>query len=239
MADIPPPHRNQFWLPAIAVILVAAAITQGILAAQQWHGLQGMVSAGRRQATALEGQLTALRQANQINREGLVASNRAYVVFRGLNLTGSINNDDPSLSRFQINPVWENVGNTPTRNMTIYTNPAKPILHPILDMAMPKTPDISAGMLAPHATGMGSSTHVTGADLLAIRDGKLRMYMWGWARYHDVFDATAERLSRFCIIVSSFQGDPNVPGEAAVSGPPCGPYGDNYECTDAECGPQR
>ncbi len=238
MTDTPPRRSRSFWLAAIAVVLVAAAVANGILAAQQWHGLQGMVNAGRRQATALEAQLAALRQANQINREGLVASNRAYVVFRGLNLSGSINNADPSQSRFSINPVWENVGNTPTRDMTIYTNPAKEIKRPLLEMSMPKTPNISPGMLAPHATGMGSSSYVTGDQLLAIRDGKLKMYMWGWAHYRDVFSGTPERQSRFCIIVSTFQGDPNVPGEASVSGPPCGQYGDNYECSDSECGPQ-
>ena len=234
-----PPRGRSFWLAAIALILIVAAVAHGILAAQQWHGLQGMVNAGRRQATALEAQLAALRQANAINREGIVASNRAYVVFRGLNLSGSINSADASQSRFAINPVWENVGNTPTRDMTIYTNPAKEIVRPLMDMSMPKTPNISPGMLAPHGTGMGSSTYVTGDQLLAIRDGKLKMYMWGWTKYRDVFDATPGRQSRFSIIITSFQGDPNVSGEASVSGPPCGQYGDNYECTDSECGPQQ
>jgi hypothetical protein len=239
MSDPSPPRARTFWLAAIALILLAGAVVHGILAAQQWHGLQGMVSAGRRQATALEAQLAALRQANTINHEGLVASNRAYVAFRGLNLSGSINGADPSASRFAINPVWENVGNTPTRDMQIYTNPAKEIKHPLLDMSMPKTPNIAPGMLAPHTTGMGSSTYVTGDQLLAIRDGRLRMYMWGWARYRDVFAGTPMRQSRFCILINTFQGDPNVPGEASVSGSPCGQYGDNYECSDQECGPQQ
>jgi hypothetical protein len=233
-----PPRRSQPWLAAIAVILLVGLAANGVIAVQQWHGLQGMVSAGRRQATALEGQLTALKQANDINRQSMIATGRAYLMFRGLNLAGAITSDDPSQSRFRINPIWENVGNTPTEDMEIYTNPAKPV-RLILDMTMPKTPDISHGVLGPHATGFGGSSFVSGQDLLDIRDGKLRLYIWGWTRYRDVFPGTPERQTRFCLIVNSLQGDPNVSGEAALGGVPCGPFGNNYECTDDSCSAQR
>ncbi len=226
-------------LALIALILLVGLGAGALLGFLQWRTQQGLLNAARGQEKALTDQLAALREGNAISREGAVAGARAYVVFRGLSLSGSVSADDPGNSRFQVNPVWENVGNTPTRNMEIYTNPIKPILHPILDMTMPKTPDVSAGLLAPHATGMGGSSTLSGADLLAIRQGRLRLYIWGWARYHDVFPATAERLTRFCLIVNGVQGDPNVPGEASLAGPPCGPYGDNFECTDSECGPQR
>ena len=233
-----PPRRNQFWIAAIAVILLVGLVANGVIAVQQWHSMQGVVNASRREATALEGQLGALRQANETNQNSLVATGRAYVMFRGLNLAGALTSDDPTQSRFRINPVWENVGNTPTRDMQLYTNPAKPV-RMILDMTMPKTPDISQGLLGPHATGMGGSSYVSGADLLAIRDGKLRLYVWGWTRYHDVFAGTPQRETRFCLIVNAVQGDPNVPGEAALSGVPCGPFGNNYECTDEACSVQR
>lgn len=236
MSDIPP--RRPFWLAAIAVILLVGLVVNGIMAVQQWHSMQGMVTAGRRQATALEAQLAALRRANDINRDSVVATGRAYVMFRGLNLTGALTSDDPSQSRFRVNPIWENVGNTPTQDMEIYTNPAKPV-RTILDMTMPKTPDISQGLLGPHATGFGGSSYVSGQDLLDIRDGKLRLYIWGWTRYHDVFPSTPERMTRFCLIVNSVQGDPNVPGESALGGVPCGPFGNNYECTDSACSVQR
>jgi Flp pilus assembly protein TadG len=230
--------RGQFWLAAIALILIVGIAVEAVIAVQQWHSMQGMVVAGRNQAKALQDQLETLKQANQINQQGLVAANRAYVMFRGLNLAGAVAGDNPTASKFRINPVWENIGNTPTKDMTLYTNPAKPVSI-ILDMTMPKTPDISQGMLAPHTNGMGGSSYVTGQDLLNIRDGKLRLYIWGWTRYHDVFPGTPERQTRFCLIVNSVEGDPNVPGESTLGGVPCGPFANNYECTDDSCSAQR
>ncbi len=30
------------------------------------------------------------------------------------------------------------------------------------------------------------------------RDGQLRIYVWGWITYHDIFKGTPARLSEFC-----------------------------------------
>jgi hypothetical protein len=238
MPDPAQPCRPRLLAPITLGILAVAIIGYGAFATWQTLLMNRQIATMRSESQTLNKTLTALNQSSANTRDVMIDSQRAYVVFRGLTLSGASDPSDPNRPSFQVNPVWANDGNTPTRDMTIYTNPIRPILHPVMEIAMPHTPDISPGLLAPRATGMGASSFISANQLAAIRDGQLKMYIWGWVKYNDVFPNTPQHQTRFCLIVNTFQGDPNVPGEAAVGGPPCGQAGDHYECTDQECGPQ-
>ena len=44
-------------------------------------------------------------------------------------------------------------------------------------------------------------------DILDVQAGRKHLYLWGWAKYFDVFPGTREHITRFCWIVTPI-GDP-------------------------------
>ena len=137
-----------------------------------------------------------------------------------------------------INAVWKNGGDTPTRNLhiSITEGRRKTPLPPDFDF-LSDDQKIYGGhalpilVLGPHAT----ASAIRGAEIpysavSDINSGRELIYLWGYARYHDVFEAP--HITRFCVQITSIATD--LAGSASdVTGAyvPC----DRGNCADEEC----
>jgi len=72
---------------------------------------------------------------------------------------------------------------------------------------------IGTGIIGPKFHIMGSQAPVlpeaaiSPQDILDVQAGRKHLYLWGWAKYFDVFPGTREHITRFCWIVTPI-GDP-------------------------------
>ena len=66
---------------------------------------------------------------------------------------------------------------------------------------------IGTGLLAPKSESLGGlAPRMPGAaispqDILDAQHGRKILYVWGWAKYFDVFPNTQEHTTRFCWLI--------------------------------------
>jgi hypothetical protein len=151
--------------------------------------------------------------------------------------------------------IWQNDGNTPTRNLRIFTAapviqelPKKPFtvknggyidwpfLEPKIKFDEPSEKvRWMPGVLGPKESSEFGGTHVDEAFIDAvenINENKI-VFIWGVARYSDVFSFTAPHITRFCYRILRINGDPHIrSADLRVSrADQC----DVGNCTDDEC----
>lgn len=137
-----------------------------------------------------------------------------------------------------INAVWKNGGDTPTRNLHISMTEGRRQTPLPSDFNFPSDDQKIYGghplpilVLGPHAT----VSAIRGAEIPFsavpdINSGRELVYLWGYARYHDVFGAP--HITRYCVQITSIAAD--LAGSASdVTGDyiPC----DRGNCADEEC----
>jgi hypothetical protein len=145
------------------------------------------------------------RQA-ALTRDAFIADKRAFVFASGIQ---ALYEPDTTTNHFnwRVGPIWQNSGDTPTRNMRLYTDGilTNVLMSPNFDFnqidpAQPPGPGMlgpkmhSGGGQAPHMPGPG----LTPQDLLDIQAGRKFFYLWGWVRYSDTLPGTDEHLTRYC-----------------------------------------
>jgi hypothetical protein len=186
------------------------------------------------------------RQA-RLTRESLIADKRAFVF--PIALQGYWEIDAGGLYSWRFRPQWRNSGDTPTKNLTQYTECE------IRNTPLPQgvnfstTPTLigTGGLLPPKFDLHGGQAPqtplapLTPQDILDAQAGRKFVYLWGWAKYSDVFPGTDQHITRFCWLVV-FTGDPFAYDPNATGIPPApGTLGFNYihhtegNCADEEC----
>ena len=148
------------------------------------------------------------RRATDIARDAMIAGERAFV-FAVQIFSEYYPIPNTTLHSWRLRPQWQNSGDTPTRNMTIYTSGE------LRDTQLPigfnfnyPTDNSGTGLLPPKVTLSGGpfpifpNPAITTQDILEIQEGRKFLYLWGWARYHDVFPNTPQHITRFCWMVT-------------------------------------
>lgn len=140
----------------------------------------------------------------ELTKEVMVADRRAFAFADNLSivpenddLTGRVN------WRFQIQ--WMNSGETPTKKIRLYNTVElrSTPLDPGFDFTKTRVSP-GTGLIPPKSTKLsGIAPHIDEAaitpdDIENIQAGRLCLYIWGWARYFDVFPGTAEHITRYC-----------------------------------------
>jgi hypothetical protein len=178
-----------------------------------------------------------------LTREALIGDKRAFIF--PTNLDGfweRPQENGPYVWRFR--PRWMNSGDTPSKNLTNYTGCE------LRNTRLPDGFDFSGGnpgggLLPPKTELHGGlapqwpAAAITPQDILDVQAGTKFLYVWGWARYNDVFPKTAQHITRFCWIVTPL-GDPTryIPGKKPPEdGGLAFPYVHHKEgnCADDEC----
>jgi hypothetical protein len=175
-------------------------------------------------------QFCSMNSADQANRD----VQRAFVYPKTVELsTPEFKTTENVVWRFTV--IWENSGNTPTRDLHIYSEYdglSKAQQHP----SFPDFSDMrsSPTFLAPKATTRTQPLPIDAAKLLDIQQGKLHLYIFALATYRDIFAGSPPRVTRGCWELSDIPVDvtkprPNARVAALMTQCPV------HNCTDDEC----
>jgi hypothetical protein len=167
-------------------------------------------------------------------RESYTAVQRAFVYPSSIALSSNVESVNLQI-------VWQNSGNTPTVDLSIYVSgclmknePDKTFTFPEVDERCNKIarPNIINSLLGPKYPIPSVAVGLPIASIPAVNSHDRALYIWGWARYNDIFDAKSSHMhiTRVCIAVTDFK--PNVTGETFIATYRQCRYGN---CADKEC----
>jgi len=212
----------------IVVGICAAFIYDGQLA-QMRHtneltkkALDGSDRALEQTKIKMQGQIDAVNDGNTLAKNALLSTQRAFLYVGKFNISRVGN-------LYKVNFVWSNGGTTPTRLMreAVHVRLFKDDMPDnfILYDPAEKGTELVVG---PKADSNGRAEVLSAADLESAAAYQGHLYIWGWARYYDVFDRTPQHLTEFCTEVTDVVYSPGNINFVTSS---C----ERGNCTDDEC----
>jgi hypothetical protein len=163
-----------------------------------------------------------------------VAFNRAFVFLKSINYTSHVDNSINKVF-WALSPIWENNGNTPTKNLRLNSNFFYSDSPLQANFLFPPKGESIPTMLGPHAIVGGDKIYILGDALVEVQNGSKFLYIWGSAIYQDVFAGTAQHITKFCFEIKNITGDPTQPYSVQN---PLGIDFSHYKknnCRDEEC----
>jgi hypothetical protein len=217
-------------LTLFTAILAVATVALVWVAALQWD--------------TLEKTDHTVKETLQQNRDALVIQQRAFMTakeirFEPLTIFGIKG------ATWLANVFWENSGNTPTKNLTIIANCVSGFEQLTDPAHIPKAKQgstfrvttITKAVFGPKQINRAGLCPVTSLDAVLGQFGAFtHLYVYGVAIYHDIFDQSSWRLTRFCFQAGNFVigGTENDPTMTALVAPCV-----VRNCTDEECGEEE
>jgi hypothetical protein len=213
-------HGGPNWAEISVVILTGGILLVGAVQATiYWEQAQtmqlslnqtqqtialnmGQVAIAGRNTALAEGTLAETKKEGTTTREALTSVQRAFV------LPGQIESlvkGSKGAQSVEFSAHWDNSGVTPT--MGVGHVSFRWDVNPLPDKF--SFPDLWGNQ--PHTNipfiigPKGSATMIAGPITDQIIQGALsqpplfHLYIWGWARYRDVFIGTPEHLTKFCV----------------------------------------
>jgi hypothetical protein len=144
--------------------------------------------------------------------------------------------------RIGIKAVWKNGGDTPTRNLRISITEGRRKAPLPADFDFPSDDQNTYGghslpilVLGPHASVSGiRRAELPLSAVSDINSGRDSVYLWGYARYDDVFGAP--HLTRYCVQITSIETDlAGGSSDVTVAHDLC----DSGNCADEECAAEK
>jgi hypothetical protein len=157
----------------------------------------------------------AASDSSETAKQAMITGQRAYVHHNGFRWFSHLDNADGTYF-WSIRPQWINRGNTPTRKGTVYVH-WEFIDHALPDdylFTMDSTVVLSPANLAPQTPIQSGYLKVEAEDLVRVSKKEKHLYIWGVARYRDVFQDTPEHITKFCVYASEITGNPLEPYDA-------------------------
>ena len=217
-------------------VIVLATTSYAYISYRQWTALNGSIEVYREQSKTMAGQLEAMQVSNRINQEAIVSVQRAFISFVTIEQERAIvpSSTGGRIAGLIFKPVIVNGGTTPAIDVIGYRDfEALPVFPPHFRYSEPsKAYSLSLG---PKATGELPPLPVPLETIIAVRDNKLQLRIWGTIRYRDVFPNTKLHVTKFCVEMSgqSLIEDITKPAApfnfAQCLGPP------SHNCTDEQC----
>ncbi len=173
--------------------------------------MRDAADAARESAAIAEKSAAVAEHSARTAEDALISGQRAFMFIREIK---TYLHQDAESGRFHwtIHPIWANSGNTPTRGLSINTS------YRLLDEPLPKgyefpesQEDLIPTIAGPRSMVEAVSGTLTSEDLAAVKEGRKFFYIWGWAEYHDIFEGTKKRVTRFCNQLIQVDGDPAFP----------------------------
>jgi hypothetical protein len=259
--------NSQLWMVLATVVMAISTAVYTRYAWRQWKAVSDEIpeirksaDAAQKAATTAQNTLTemqnsgtdthelasqAKRQAErtkdiaQTSKDGLLSVQRAFIF-----PTPVISLEHSSDNKFvgtRIAVRWENAGVTPTRKMTIHLSRV-----PMLDIPPNfEFPDLWSGPHIATPSFVGPKGNVSSSDTVfispatadLIADGKYGWFIWGWAKYHDIFKGTPLHETDYCYKVIATRAPPDETGASKgtlISVQNC----ERHNCYDDECNTQ-
>lgn len=207
----PPPIDSLWWFQFWLVVFTAVLAGVGVF--------QAIIFFSTLKATTIAA--NAANESAQVAKDTLTSTQRAFVFLKDIELReirgqGKKTLPDYKQTTWQLSPRWANSGDTCTRNLTIsvgcyissegipdsfnypYINKelshdrGLPYVSPQKDIPMmigPKAEILSEPLILPTLIEVTSF----------IAEGHVHLYIFGEAKYNDIFDGTPEHCTRFCV----------------------------------------
>jgi hypothetical protein len=212
----PPPDNSNWWFNLFLVIFTGGLVVVGT---GQCFLIFGTL---RATTTAAE----ATKNAAETSREALIKSQRAFIRSIGFPWLWRPDFSRPGKYFYDITPIIENAGATPTVDMTIIVDS---ILRdaPIpdgFDFPYRDRPGIT--LIGPRQTIGTNNTIILDEDLLAVQNGEKFFYLYGTITYRDVFNGTPVHNTEYCTQITRVLGNPLDPSDPAI-----GPKATSVEIT--------
>lgn len=182
----------------------------------------------------------------RLTKESLVADKKAFVYATGPAQFWTMDEKTRDYV-WHFRAQWQNSGDTPTKNMRMFAE-CEVRTSPLPEGFDFDRPTIAPGsaFIPPKGSVLGGLVPTPGRaaispqDILDAQSNKKFIYMWGWAKYEDVFPGTPQHITRFCWLIMSV-GDPKsfAPGTPAPAQGSLGfssIYHSEGNCADDECG---
>ena len=195
-----------------AVIAVTGALGT-ITFNNQLGVMQGQLDEMKTASRISEIAAKASKEAADTQREALVKSQRAFVRLAAWPWLWRSDLDRPGKFFFDITPILENAGTTPTADMQVTINTALRDTELPQDFDFPYVAKSSGTLIGPHQTIGLDHAVILDDDLALVQKGKKFFYIWGRATYRDVFSGTAMHTTEFCTQIVRVLGDPHQPSE--------------------------
>ncbi|MGO8761500.1 MAG: hypothetical protein ACLQUS_05885 [Desulfobaccales bacterium] len=221
-----------WWLVYVNLALVFVVAFQFIWMIRQERWMRRNVEIAKESAIAANKSANAAidstnkaQRSIELSEKQMVISQRAFVFVKGIhphtfNLPKwkIISSEWASImpKKVIIIPEWQNIGNTPTKNMRTHDNW---MFFPLqyFPTGMPSDfnfPDLGTAvdipvLIGPKATIFGSDLVISDQYIDAIIAGRGHLYIWGWAEYNDIFENTPRHRTEFCnkVIISWVDAD--------------------------------
>ena len=136
-------------------------------------------------------------------RRGTLEIERAFVFMSRIDLIVELDASTAELKAYKFAPVWRNSGRTPTKRLLSHVSIQR-FEHGVPeDFDFPDHWDSDdranpVFLVGPQSEALAYPVSRPLADLQAVRDGTMRVLMWGWCEYNDSFDGTARHRTEFC-----------------------------------------
>lgn len=219
-----------YWLAVFTLLLFTGAVGQIILFAWQLWLMRASLQDAKTSSDAAKSSADTAKLA-------MIVGSRAYVHHSGMRWISHKNAVDGRIF-WRLRPSWINQGATPTRSLHVF------IHYEFRDNPLPEDyqfniPDDIESIpttIAPKSKIESAYFDIFGEDLAAVSKQKKYLYIWGVAKYRDVFPGTDEYITKFCIQAAAVMGDPlksweekDNPVDITFSTHP------RHNCVDDEC----
>jgi hypothetical protein len=137
----------------------------------------------------------------------LIASQRAFICFLGEGRVITRTDESGGSLGYEFQLSFENSGDTPALEVLMQFNAHwrpddLPDDYPYTDFGALGNPM----MIGPKARQFGIGPFVPREELNAMRDGKKKIYFYGWAEYRDIFfPKTPVRRTEYCFQLQRFE----------------------------------
>lgn len=168
---------------------------------EQLRQAKASSDAAERSATAAETSAKAAQESAEIASEGIQLSQRAYLGTSGIEFVSSV----PSVNQaLVVKLILKNSGNSPALNVRIAEKmdflPDVRTVSPIYPENQQPGFDIGPGVEVVQEYKL--PVPVTQEQVNAVANDSKRLYVFGWARYTDIFDK--EHSTKWCYEYSRF-----------------------------------
>lgn len=196
------------WTAFATIAMLFVAVVQALFFSWQLKLMRTAMRDSEAASNAAILGANAARDNADVAREAMIAGQRAYIQYHQIQF---ISHPDIGTGNifWRMHPQWINVGRTPDRGLKLF------VKYELSDTPVPEDfPfEINSEEMISAALPAGSiitrnTRDFLGTDLLAVKEGKKYLYIWGKAKYNSVFKGDIEHVTWFCVRAAIITGDP-------------------------------
>ncbi len=198
---------SEIFMICFTAVIATAGVIGSVIFNNQLRVMEGQLGEMKTASQIAQTEADAARKSAETAERALIAGQRAFVSASSFIPCGHLN-AKAKIIAWSFAPTWVNAGDTPTRNLTNHINllsfkGAIPKDWDFPDLwnakSSPEEREAIPLGIAPKGSITGQSVGVSVGSIAQVIKGERSLYMWGWAKYNDVFPGTRQHVTRFAV----------------------------------------